>query len=393
MLDIVEEHFDELDFLWEHREANVFTPDWTLHNLAEHEERVEAHLDGLRLAELHAVDLALDRISGGKTSAAAASTFVLCDTGRADFLEVVLTQLRGEKVAIVDGVRSALRHSSIDSVRATLEQIANAGPIAPAAAAIDVLAFHHHQCPPLSRFHEDEAPWVRVLALGAGGRLRNLRDEDLASALEHPEPIVRRAALYAAARSGVPALARRCRIMATRGTDPDADALTFLGVLGDERDLSLLQDAVRRADLAEAAIAGVGAMGSLAGIPWLIELMADEALGVFATAAYRRITGAEHVEGARPFPPAPVGEGEDEQEALPPDPEKAAADWKKRSRTMTTDRAWQSGVPVDQTALSAEFDRLTLEARRDVFARLRNRNPATAPDVELEALAVRQQRA
>ena len=84
MQDIVEEHFDELDFLWEHREANVFTPDWTLHNLAEHEERVEAHLDGLRLAELHAVDLALERIGGGTTSAAAASTFVLCEIGQAD---------------------------------------------------------------------------------------------------------------------------------------------------------------------------------------------------------------------------------------------------------------------------------------------------------------------
>ena len=163
-------------------------------------------------------------------------------------------------------------------------------------------------------------------------------------------------------------------------------------MVGEERDLAVLQAAVRRADLAEAAIAGVGAMGRVAAIPWLIELMADEPLGIFATAAYRRITGAEHVEGARPFPPPPVAEGEDEEEALPPDPAKAAADWKKRSKTMTDDRAWQSGVAVDDAGLSPDFDRLTLESRRDVLARLCNGKPASALDVELEALAVRQRR-
>jgi hypothetical protein len=60
--DLVEEQFDEFDFLWEHREANLVTPDWTLADLAAHEERAEAHLDALRLAELHAVDVALAKL-------------------------------------------------------------------------------------------------------------------------------------------------------------------------------------------------------------------------------------------------------------------------------------------------------------------------------------------
>lgn len=48
--DIVEEHAEEAAFLWQQREAAVRAPDFDLEEIAEADERVEAHLDGLRVA-------------------------------------------------------------------------------------------------------------------------------------------------------------------------------------------------------------------------------------------------------------------------------------------------------------------------------------------------------
>ncbi len=97
-------------------------------------------------------------------------------------------------------------------------------------------------------------------------------------------------------------------------------------------------------------------MGRVQSVPLLLELMADKQLGVSATAAYKRITGANGVEGEKPFPPPPVAEGEDEEEALPPDPAKAKADWEQRQSGMPSDRAWQAGVGIADGMLPIGFD-------------------------------------
>ena len=78
---LVEEHFDELDWLWEHREANLFSADWDLQDLAHHEARVEAHVDALRLTGELGVEFARDLLAQGEESPAAAATLLLC-TGR-----------------------------------------------------------------------------------------------------------------------------------------------------------------------------------------------------------------------------------------------------------------------------------------------------------------------
>ncbi|MDP1861344.1 MAG: hypothetical protein Q8K82_21900 [Gemmatimonadaceae bacterium] len=390
LLDIVEEHFDELDFLWEHREANVFTPDWRLRHLAEHEERAEAHLDGLRLAELHGVDIARARLEGSGTFGATAAALVLWESGDPELRQMLLSKFREGEAEVRNGIRIAFRHLPIAELRVPLLcAMSDAREVA--AAAVDVLTFHRIAVPPFDHLLATDDVVVLKQSLDAAGRARRLHADDFAAAMERPESSVRAAALQAAARAGMPNLVKRCRAAATSGQDPAA--LSFLGTLGDPRDVVVLEAAVRRPELATTAVAALGAMGRVTAIPLLLELMADSTLGVVVTAAYKRITGAENVEGEKPFPPPPVAEGEDEEEALPPDPAKAKADWKRRESTMTSDVAWQSGIAVPDGALPPEFGDLPLESRRDLYLRLRANMGAAIPDLELEALAIRQRAA
>ncbi|MFT4538701.1 MAG: hypothetical protein ACI841_004908 [Planctomycetota bacterium] len=390
LLDIVEEHFDELDFLWELREGNVFTRDWDLSDLAGHEERAEAHLDGLRLAELHAVELATERIASASSFEAGAAAIVLTQFGVAEHEDLILKTLTECEEEPADGIRYALRHFANERLFHALSDVATSRNAIAAAVASDVLAFH--RIPVLGAEHiaQGETPWLRRIGLECLGRLGQLGEQHLGTALEDAEASVRLTALREAARARVPHLAVHTRTAATRSTDPDADALTFLGVLGDPADIRVIEDSLARPELGDAALFAFGAMGRVETIPRIIELMGDDTLGLSATVAYQRITGAADVEAEKPFPPPPVAEGEDEQEELPPDPEKAAADWKRRQSVMTAEFAWQAGQPLEQDQLPAAFHHLRLDSRRDVYLRLRARQTAQVADLELEQLALRQ---
>jgi uncharacterized protein (TIGR02270 family) len=392
LLDIVEEHFDELDFLWEHREANLFTPDWTLEDLAFHEERAEAHLDGLRLSELHAVDFALDRIGGGEVFAATAATMVLFETGVEEYHHRILEVFRTAGPEAVEGIRIGLRHCALGAFADLLPELANGADPLRAASAADILAFHRKDVPDLKPLlgPDPEDQHARILALGAASRVGQMHAREIAAAAEAPEAQVRRAALLAAAHMGVEGILRHCRSAAARDSDPDREAIFLLGVLGDPADLPLLQGLADRPDSAPTAVAALGAMGRVEAVPFLIELMADSDLGITATAAYKRITGAHDIEGEKPFPPPEVPEGEDEEEALPPDPEKARADWERRRNELIPGVSWQAGVPVPEGSFPVADLRLSLETRRDLLLRLRARGGTGVPDVELEDLAVRQ---
>jgi uncharacterized protein (TIGR02270 family) len=395
MLDILEEHFEELDFLWEQRESVLFEAGWTLKELGDIEERADAHLAGLRVGAAHTMDLARPALAGGSTSAATAAAFALMALGDPELEKEVVMALAATSPQAREGIRIALRHSDVSRISERLGQTAAAGDPQARAAAADVLAFHRLAPPP--RFAELFAvpePVVRRLVYGAAGRFGGPWSLDyLQGALRGEDVGVQKAALEASARLGLPLLIESCRRAAMQPQSAPQSAVVFLGVLGDVQDLQLLQGAARIKPLAPAAIEGLGALGRIAAIPLLIQAMRDPALTRAAGAAFVRITGATGIEADHPLPPPPDLPEEEKEfwdESRPPDPDRALAYWDKAKSGFTSEGRWQAGREVSQAPLGDGFDALPLPIRRDIYLSARARDPIKTPDLELEKRASRQ---
>lgn len=390
LIDIIEEHFEELDFLWAQRESVVVAPDWNLDELAELEERAEAHLDGLRLAEAHAVDIARPQLTGDAWSAATAATFVLMESSESDLQAEVVEALEAGAPDPLEGIRVGLRHSAIDRIEKDLHRLAGQGESAAVrAAAFDVLAFHRRSVPDgVAALLVDADAQIRRLAWGAAGRVSGILGEghfDLALADE--DPTVQRSALEALARTGLPRLRERCLAAATDLRRAHTTALAFLGVLGHPADFDPLLRALEKSETVEAAVEGLGALGAPASVPVLISAMEDEALAESAARAFVRITAFEDIRGERPAPdldPQSLDEEFEEQEEGPVDANRARAWWDAHAKAFHPARLWQAGLDTGSGVGGPVWTTWPLLVRRDVYLRACAMRVASK-DVELEA--------
>ncbi len=398
MLDVLNEHFEELDFLWEQRESVIFAPDWNLLELAELEERAEAHLDGLRIGAGHSVEIARPALAAEERGAtiAAALTLMAMDPPDQE-AEVVLAMAEAASPMARNGIRIGLRHSDVSRVADRLTQMASMGEAAVRAAAVDVLAFHGLPAPPrLAELMSAPDAEIRRRCYRAAARFGGPWSQDmLEDALACDDPGLRRTGLETSAHLGIPRLAAICR-QAASGRPPVPEAVSFLGVLGDPQDLPLLESLAGQTGVAWAAIAaiqGLGALGHPRAIPTLLKAMADPKLTRAAGAAFIRITAAQRIEADELLPPPPDlpdHELEFWDDTKPPDPERARIWWEREKRRFAPERRWQAGLDISRGLLDNTFNHLPLAARRDVYLGARARDPQKTQGLELEKRAALQ---
>lgn len=362
------------------------------HSLAILWDRCEAHLDALRIAGDEGIAIGHATMDDDPEIASVVALLLAeAETGQPESAKRAVELLHHKSPEICHAAWWGLRLAKPQDIEPHLRELMAEGEWTFAsAAALDVLAFHRKATEwKVEALPEEAGDDIAWFLAEAGGRIPGVWEErHLAMFLGHESPRVREAALRAAARSGQAGLPRMCREAAERMKPTDSEAISFLGVVGDIGDKDRLIEAVRWADdagIALAALDGLGRLGLVEAIPFLLETLARPELAGRAAAAIERITGAEVPKGPPPEPPAGLTEDELDfwEPEAPVDAHAAVSWWQTLSPKFDSGKRHEAGLCVSDDPLGPVLDELPLAFRYDVYLRERALSPG-APDWELE---------
>jgi len=164
---ILEEHFEELQMLWELRESALRDPDYLAEDIPELDERIEAHVDGLVLGGENALPILEEGLGGDEPPVPFAAGYVMLRIGQQELADKLMDAFLEAQEGQLDGLRQALCHGSIGLVVDRLKSAYETGPTEVAAAAAEVFAFHgqlRREPSRLAEFFAHEDPGVRRAA-------------------------------------------------------------------------------------------------------------------------------------------------------------------------------------------------------------------------------------
>jgi uncharacterized protein (TIGR02270 family) len=405
---VVAQHAEDAAFQWLLRDAAVRAPHYSLSDLADLDNRVEAHLDGLRIAGDEGWHLCAEGLQSKESGEVFAAALIAFGTGMTERI----TEVCGAVEAAPETVRGLI------SALGWLPRQRLPAPVAgfltsedPLWRRVAIAAYAIHRVDPrehLAGSIADPDADLRARALRAAGELGRV---DLMPALQthfgSDEETCRFWAAWSAVLLGIRGqalavlsklatadspLAERATLTLMRAANPN-DAHTWLSAL------------VKRGDRQRRAIIGCGAAGDPAYVPWLIEQMRGSSeLARVAGEAFSMITGAdiayEDLDGDWPeaFEAGPTENPEDEDvamdadEDLPwPDPQRIERWWQGHRADFASGQRYLAGQPISdahcQRVLRTGFQRQRIAAALEL-ALLR----PEAPLFETRAPGFRQQR-
>ncbi|HWG80630.1 MAG TPA: TIGR02270 family protein [Stellaceae bacterium] len=360
-------HAEDAAFLWLTRDNAVRAPHYALKDLAKLDDRVEAHIDGLRVAGDDGWALALEQLKHPEGGEYFAAMVLALESGRKEKIAAVVE--RAQEAGALRGVVSALGWVDWEVAKPAVGGlIASTEPrlrrIAIAACAITRNNPGIHLANALA--HAD--PALRARACRAVGELarKDLLGE-MAPQLAGEDETCRFWAAWSATLLGDPrgfaplwkfisgtASRRTARALAVLlRALPPAQAQDWLKMLG--------RDPERR----RAAITGVGVYGDPTYASWLIQQMADEKFTRLAGEAFAMMTGVDlaYIDLDR-RPPEGVETGPNDDPADPdveldpdnwlpwPDPERVARWWGAQRNGYAPGTRYLLGKPITPESLT-----------------------------------------
>ena len=364
---IVEQHAEEAAFLWSLRAAATDEPHFDLRHLAELEARLEAHLDGLRVAGDVGWTIARARFEEVSSPGDLFPVVTLALDARDDTALEEVLDVAADLPDSWRGLFGAIGWAPSERLRGRVARWLNAQ--APFRRLLGAVACSLHRTDPGSRLVMllDDEPIVRRRALRLAGEMgRTEVSDQLRSALDAEDVGCRFWASWSLGLTGdrssaIPPL----MAFATNDSPFRWVALEVVLRLMDWRAavawLRELGDDTRHARL---VVVAVGILGLPAAVPWLIEKMQEPELARVAAESFSMITGvdlsADDLQGAPPSPVVTVGPTDDPDddnvavdpdENLPwPDVTKIHEWWHRESSRLAADVRHLRGMPIGRDA-------------------------------------------
>ncbi len=360
---IVSQHAEEAAFLWLQRNGAVHEPHYSLKDLAKLDDRVEAHLDGLRIAGEGGWSLCRNNLEIKEPGEVFAAAVLALESRDKDKLEAVYSVVEqapenaGAMVSALGWVKPNYLGGKVSGLLASRE---------PLWRRIGLAACAIHRVDPgknLIMGLEDESGEVRARAARAAGELgRTDIKTRLLSALTDENEKVRLWSAWSAVLLGDRGNAVRylSDLLLDGGKSLGVGLNVLIRSLGLENSRLLLGELVRNPSTMRLAIQGVGNTGDTEYIPWLIKQMEDPKHARVAGEAFTSITGLDiafdDLEGEWPdgFEAGPSEDPDDdrvamdEDEDMPwPDPKLITGWWRQRSQELQAGQRYLLGKPVN----------------------------------------------
>ena len=305
---ITSQFADEAAFLWVLRSKAVDAPHFSLVDLAHLDERLEAHIDGLRVAGDAGWDIcktALDCQYAETFFPAAVLAFESGDQAR---IQEIIGALNKEPKC-TNALISALGWLTQEQAAAHIESLLADQSAFVRYIGIAASAIHRHD--PGQHFNKAVNNVYPLLiarglrAYGELGRSRELDNYNLPNLLADSDDGIRFAAAWSASIAGIPAAVETLKSFVVPGSTYSKKALnTALRQMEPTAALSWQKQLADSPDTIRLATIGAGILGDTALVPWLIEQMETPALARVAGEAFTLITGIDNeldeMNGAQP---------------------------------------------------------------------------------------------
>jgi len=380
LISIITQHAEEAAFLWLLRDLAVHAPHYRLGDLVRHDDRVEAHIDGLRVAGDKGWELCVAQLAHEEPGEVFAAGVMALESKNVKRLERVLAVAEAVPET-TRGFISALGWVTPQVLRGTGKMFLNGGT--PFVRRLGIAACAVHRADPgeaLAASLDDDDAALRARALRAAGELGRA---DLLPALRarlegenEGDPACSFWAAWSAVLLGERGRAlERLRVEIVSGSPYAGRALQLVPRVLDRATAGAwMKGLVADPKWLRPVIQAAGAHGDPHYAPWLIKQMSMPDAARVAGEAFAMICGVDiayqDLEGEEPegFEAGPTENPEDEDVALDPDedlpwpdPEKIHAWWDANKGRFNPGTRYLVGAPVSaercREVLSTGFQR------------------------------------